>query len=87
MHSTLSRKSSSGSRDQYNQNRGEVEFRRNFRRLFGFGMPHGKSAQNVIALLNTEQIKALKYLDGPKTPPAQDLPFQPLPWKIVFSHH
>ena len=51
----------SGSRNQYNQNRGDDAFRRNFKRLFGFDMPHGDSVQNVIALLNTEQIEALKH--------------------------
>jgi len=51
----------SGSRNQYNQYRGDETFKRNFKRLFGFGMPHGDSFQNVIALLNTEQIEALKH--------------------------
>lgn len=51
----------SGSRNQYNQNRGDDEFKRNFKRLFGFDMPHGDSVHNVIELLNTEQIEALKH--------------------------
>ena len=51
----------SGSRNQYNQNRQDAMFKRNFTRLFGFDMPHGDSVQNVIKLLNTEQIEALKH--------------------------
>lgn len=51
----------SGSRNQYNQNRGDDEFKRNFKRLFGFDMPHGDSVHSVIELLNTEQIEALKH--------------------------
>ena len=51
----------SGSRNQYNQNRQDEMFKRNFKRLFGFDMPHGDSVQNVIKLLNTEQIEALKH--------------------------
>ena len=50
-----------GSRNQYNQYREDELFRRNFRRLFGFGMPHGDSVQNVIKLLNVDQIEQLKY--------------------------
>ena len=40
-----------GSRNQYNQYREDATFKKNFKRLFGFGMPHGDSFQNVIALL------------------------------------
>ena len=49
------------SRNQYNRYREDEMFKRNFKRLFGFGMPHGDSFQNVIALLNTDQIEALKH--------------------------
>ena len=51
----------SGSRNQYNKNRGDDQFKKNFKRLFGFDMPHGDSVQNVIALLKTEQIEVLKH--------------------------
>lgn len=51
----------SGSRNQYNQNREDKLFKKNFKRLFGFDMPHGDSVQNVIKLLNTDQIEALKH--------------------------
>ena len=51
----------SGSRNQYNQNREDKQFKRNFKRLTGFDMPHGDSVHNVIELLNTEQIEALKH--------------------------
>jgi len=51
----------SGSRNQYNQNREDEKFKLNFKRLFGFDMPHGDTVQNVMALLNTEQIEQLKH--------------------------
>jgi hypothetical protein len=51
----------SGSRNQYNQHRENEQFRRNFKRLFGFAMPHGDSVQNVIELLNIDQIEDLKH--------------------------
>lgn len=51
----------SGSRNQYNQNRQDETFRKNFKRLFGFDMPHGDSVKNVIERLNVEQIEALKH--------------------------
>ena len=49
------------SRNQYNQNREENQFKINFKRLFGFDMPHGDSIQNVMKLLDTTQIEALKH--------------------------
>ena len=51
----------SGSRNQYNQNREEEQFKRNFKRLFGFDMPHGDSVKNVIEQLDTVQIEVLKH--------------------------
>lgn len=51
----------SGSRNQYNQYREDKQFKRNFKRLTGFDMPHGDSVQNVIELLNAEQIELLKH--------------------------
>ena len=51
----------SGSRNQYNQNREEEQFQRNFKRLFGFDMPHGDSVKNVIEQLDTVQIEVLKH--------------------------
>ena len=50
----------SGSRNQYNQNREDDGFKRNFKRFFGFEMPHGNSVNNVLALLNNGQIEALR---------------------------
>jgi hypothetical protein len=50
----------SGSRNQYNQYREDEDFRKNYKRLFGFAMPHGDSVQNVIALLESTQIERLK---------------------------
>jgi hypothetical protein len=51
----------SGSRNQYNQNREDATFKKNFKRLFGFDMPHGDSVKNVIERLNIEQVEALKH--------------------------
>ena len=51
----------SGSRNQYNQNREDKQFKKNFKRLFGFDMPHGDSVKNVIERLNIEQIETLKH--------------------------
>lgn len=51
----------STSRNQYNQYREEKQFKKNFRRLFGFDMPHGDSVQNVMKLLNNDQIEALQH--------------------------
>ncbi len=51
----------SGSRNQYNQYREDKQFRRNFKRLFGFEMPHGDSVNNVIERLDIEQIETLKH--------------------------
>jgi len=51
----------SGSRNQYNQYREDVRFKRNFKRIFGFDMPHGDSVHNVIQLLDVEQIEQLKH--------------------------
>ena len=50
----------SGSRNQNNQYRENKQFRRNYKRLFGFDMPHGDSVNNVIELLDSEQIEQLK---------------------------
>ncbi len=49
-----------GSRNQYNQHRENLQFQENYEKLFGFVMPHGDSVHNVIALLNEEQIEQLK---------------------------
>ena len=32
----------SGSRNQYNQYREDIQFQKNYKRLFGFAMPHGQ---------------------------------------------
>ena len=49
-----------GSRNQYNQYREDIQFQKNYQRLFGFAMPHGDSVQNVMALLDVDQIERLK---------------------------
>jgi hypothetical protein len=49
-----------GSRNQYNQHREDIQFQKNYKRLFGFAMPHGDSVQNVMALLDVTQIEQLK---------------------------
>ena len=46
----------SGSRNQYNQCREDIQFKANYRRLFGFAMPHGDSVQNVMGLLDEAAI-------------------------------
>ena len=48
-----------GSRNEYNQKRKAPLFQRNFKRLFGFPMPHGDSVHNVIALLDETQVERL----------------------------
>jgi hypothetical protein len=50
----------SGSRNEYNQNREDVQFKKNYKRLFGFEMPHGDSVQKVIKLLKSDSIEQLK---------------------------
>jgi hypothetical protein len=49
-----------GSRNQYNQYREDIQFQKNYKRLFGFAMPHGDSVQNVMALLDVSQVEQLK---------------------------
>jgi hypothetical protein len=49
-----------GSRNQYNQHREDIQFEKNYKRLFGFAMPHGDSVHNVMALLDVTQIEQLK---------------------------
>jgi len=51
----------SGSRNQYNQYREDIQFKANYRSLFGFAMPHGDSVQNVMGLLDIFQIEQLKH--------------------------
>lgn len=51
----------SGSRNQYNQYREDIQFKQNYRRLFGFAMPHGDSVQQVMDLLDIFQIEQLKH--------------------------
>jgi hypothetical protein len=50
-----------GSRNQYNRYREDIQFQKNYKRLFGFAMPHGDSVQNVMALLDVSQIEQLKH--------------------------
>ena len=49
-----------GSRNQYNRYREDIQFQKNYKRLFGFAMPHGDSVQNVMALLDVSQVEQLK---------------------------
>ena len=49
-----------GSRNQYNQQRDDLQFRQNFEKLFKLPMPHGDSVNNVIELLDESQIEQLK---------------------------
>lgn len=49
-----------GSRNQYNQQRENIQFQKNYKRLFGFAMPHGDSVNNVMGVLNVSQIEQLK---------------------------
>ena len=51
----------SGSRNQYNQNSEDARFKKNYKRLFGFKMPHGDSVMNVIKQLKPEQIEKLNH--------------------------
>lgn len=50
-----------GSRNQFNQYREEETFKKNYKKFFGFDMPHGDSVQKVMALLDVEQIEHLKH--------------------------
>jgi len=51
-----------GSRNQYNQQREDIQFRKNYKRLFSFAMPHGDSVNNVRSLLDVSQIEQLKQI-------------------------
>jgi len=48
-----------GSRNEYNQKRKDLQFQKNFKKLFGFPMPHGDSVHNVIVLLDETQVQRL----------------------------
>ena len=48
-----------GSRNEYNQKRKDLQFQKNFKKLFGFPMPHGDSVHNVLVLLNETQVERL----------------------------
>lgn len=48
------------SRNGYNNKRENLQFRKNYQKLFGFDMPHGDTVHNVIELIDTEQIDQLK---------------------------
>ena len=49
-----------GSRNHYNQHREDIQFQKNYKRLFGFAMPHGDSVNHVMELLDVSQIEQLK---------------------------
>jgi len=48
------------SRNGYNEKREEMRFRKNYRKLFGFDMPHGDTVHNVIEALDEAQVETLK---------------------------
>jgi len=48
-----------GSRNEYNQKRENLQFQKNYKKLFGFSMPHGDSVHNVIKLLDESQLEQL----------------------------
>lgn len=47
------------SRNEYNQRRKDLQFQKNYKKLFGFSMPHGDSVCNVIELLDEAQVELL----------------------------
>jgi len=47
------------SRNEYNQKRKDLQFQKNFKKLFSFPLPHGDSVHNVIALLDETQVQRL----------------------------
>ena len=49
-----------GSRNQWNQKRKKPQFQANYKKLFGFAMPHGDSVNAVISRLNEDQVERLK---------------------------
>lgn len=49
-----------GSRNQWIQKRKKLQFRRNYKKLFGFDMPHGDSMHRVISALDEHQVEQLK---------------------------
>ena len=49
-----------GSRNQWNQKRRKLQFQRNYKKLFGFAMPHGDSVNQVISQLDEVQVEWLK---------------------------
>lgn len=48
------------SRNQWNQKRKKLQFRHNYKKLFGFDMPHGDSVNAVISRLAEDQVEWLK---------------------------
>ncbi|MGB0468947.1 MAG: hypothetical protein ACPGF7_15670, partial [Pontibacterium sp.] len=48
------------SRNHWNQKRKKWQFQRNYKKLFGFAMPHGDSMHAVIRLLDEQQVEQLK---------------------------
>lgn len=48
------------SRNGYNQERKDLRFRKNYKKLFKFPMPHADSVHNVISRLDEEQVEMLK---------------------------
>ena len=47
------------SRNHWNQKRKKWQFQRNYKKLFGFAMPHGDSMHAVIRLLDERQVEQL----------------------------
>jgi len=50
----------SGSRNEYNALREDLQFQKNYQKLFKLPMPHGDSVNNVIMLLDETQLEHLK---------------------------
>jgi hypothetical protein len=50
----------SGSRNEYNALREDLQFQQNYQKLFKLPMPHGDSVNNVIMLLSETQLEQLK---------------------------
>ena len=48
------------SRNQWNQKRKKLQFQHNYKKLFGFEMPHGDSVNAVMSRLDEDQVERLK---------------------------
>jgi hypothetical protein len=64
----------SGSRKQYNQHREDSQFQKNYKRLFGFAMPHGDLSPEGHGLVGGVPNRTAEAKDGSASGAAQDLP-------------